>query len=226
MSPTLNREMREVLETLELDDEVKVLVLTGAGESWTAGMDLKEYFREVDQAPEIVQEQSPARRIDVAMEAAADVCQADDRDGERLVLRRRIFAAGRVRPGDRCGDRSVRTVGDQLGHSAGQPGEQGACGYGGAAQGARVHHDGRDVYGNASGGDGTGKPRGSAREAARGERSRWRASWQRRIRWCCAPPSTDSSDAANSPGSRARTISTPSWTRRSCAIPSMDAKKV
>ncbi len=56
MSPTLNREMREVLETLELDGEVKVLVLTGAGESWTAGMDLKEYFREVDQAPEIVQE--------------------------------------------------------------------------------------------------------------------------------------------------------------------------
>jgi trans-feruloyl-CoA hydratase/vanillin synthase len=56
MSPTLNREMREILETLELDQDVKVLVLTGAGESWTAGMDLKEYFREIDQAPEIVQE--------------------------------------------------------------------------------------------------------------------------------------------------------------------------
>ncbi len=56
MNPTMNREMRDVLETLELDEDVKVLVLTGAGESWTAGMDLKEYFREVDQAPEIVQE--------------------------------------------------------------------------------------------------------------------------------------------------------------------------
>ena len=56
MSPTLNREMRDVLETLEQDASVKVLVLTGAGESWTAGMDLKEYFREVDQAPEIFQE--------------------------------------------------------------------------------------------------------------------------------------------------------------------------
>lgn len=56
MSPTLNREMRDVLETLELDDEARVVVLTGAGESWTAGMDLKEYFREIDHAPEIVQE--------------------------------------------------------------------------------------------------------------------------------------------------------------------------
>jgi trans-feruloyl-CoA hydratase/vanillin synthase len=33
-----------------------VLVLTGAGDSWTAGMDLKEYFRENDGAPEIMQE--------------------------------------------------------------------------------------------------------------------------------------------------------------------------
>jgi len=56
MSPTLNREMREILEALELDDAAKVVVITGAGQSWTAGMDLKEYFREIDTAPEIVQE--------------------------------------------------------------------------------------------------------------------------------------------------------------------------
>jgi len=56
MSPTLNREMREILEELEIDADVKVLVLTGEGESWSAGMDLKEYFREVDKAPEVVQE--------------------------------------------------------------------------------------------------------------------------------------------------------------------------
>jgi len=56
MSPTLNTEMREVLETLELDETARVMVLTGAGESWSAGMDLKEYFREIDGAPEIVQE--------------------------------------------------------------------------------------------------------------------------------------------------------------------------
>ena len=56
MNPTLNREMTDVLQTLELDDAAGVLVLTGAGDSWSAGMDLKEYFREVDGQPEIVQE--------------------------------------------------------------------------------------------------------------------------------------------------------------------------
>ncbi len=56
MSPTLNREMIDVLETIELDNDAHVLVLTGAGDAWTAGMDLKEYFRETDGQPEIYQE--------------------------------------------------------------------------------------------------------------------------------------------------------------------------
>lgn len=56
MNPTLNTEMGEVLETLEPDAAAQVIVLTGAGDAWTAGMDLKEYFRENDTAPEIVQE--------------------------------------------------------------------------------------------------------------------------------------------------------------------------
>jgi trans-feruloyl-CoA hydratase/vanillin synthase len=56
MSPTLNREMIDVLETLELDDDAGVIVLTGAGDAWTAGMDLKEYFRETEGKPEVMQE--------------------------------------------------------------------------------------------------------------------------------------------------------------------------
>ena len=55
MNPTLNAEMLDVLDTLDADDEVGVLVLTGAGEAFSAGMDLKEYFREVDQQPDHVQ---------------------------------------------------------------------------------------------------------------------------------------------------------------------------
>jgi trans-feruloyl-CoA hydratase/vanillin synthase len=48
MSPTLNRDMMEVLDLLEHRDDVGVLVLTGEGAAWTAGMDLKEYFRETE----------------------------------------------------------------------------------------------------------------------------------------------------------------------------------
>jgi feruloyl-CoA hydratase/lyase len=55
MNPTLNAEMVEVLLALDGDDSCGVLVLTGAGDSWSAGMDLKEYFREVDGGPEHVQ---------------------------------------------------------------------------------------------------------------------------------------------------------------------------
>lgn len=48
MSPTLNRDMLEVLDALEFRDDVGVLVLGGEGKAWTAGMDLKEYFRETE----------------------------------------------------------------------------------------------------------------------------------------------------------------------------------
>jgi feruloyl-CoA hydratase/lyase len=55
MNPRLNEEMVEVLEALDADDGCRVLVLTGAGDAFSAGMDLKEYFREVDEGPEWLQ---------------------------------------------------------------------------------------------------------------------------------------------------------------------------
>ncbi|ROT99804.1 p-hydroxycinnamoyl CoA hydratase/lyase [Marinobacter sp. R17] len=48
MSPKLNRQMMRVLDELEFRDDVGVLVLTGEGSAWSAGMDLKEYFRETE----------------------------------------------------------------------------------------------------------------------------------------------------------------------------------
>jgi len=49
MNPALNALMHKVLDDLEGDERCKVLVLTGEGEAFSAGMDLKEYFRETEQ---------------------------------------------------------------------------------------------------------------------------------------------------------------------------------
>ncbi len=51
MSPALNDEMVRVLDALEIDEQVAVVVLTGAGDSFSAGMDLKEFFRDLDHLP-------------------------------------------------------------------------------------------------------------------------------------------------------------------------------
>jgi trans-feruloyl-CoA hydratase/vanillin synthase len=40
--------MMRVLDELEFRDDVGVLVLTGEGSAWSAGMDLKEYFRDTE----------------------------------------------------------------------------------------------------------------------------------------------------------------------------------
>jgi trans-feruloyl-CoA hydratase/vanillin synthase len=57
VNPAMNDEMLPILDALELDDRCGVLVLTGAGESFSAGMDLKEYFREVEHEPALKQAQ-------------------------------------------------------------------------------------------------------------------------------------------------------------------------
>jgi trans-feruloyl-CoA hydratase/vanillin synthase len=48
ISPGVAAEMLSVIDDLEVDDRCGCLVLTGAGESFSSGMDLKEYFRETD----------------------------------------------------------------------------------------------------------------------------------------------------------------------------------
>jgi trans-feruloyl-CoA hydratase/vanillin synthase len=48
MSPQLHFEMDEALEELEVDNDAKVVVITGAGGNFSAGQDLKLFFRAME----------------------------------------------------------------------------------------------------------------------------------------------------------------------------------
>jgi trans-feruloyl-CoA hydratase/vanillin synthase len=48
MSPELHRDMCHALDELETEDETKVVVVTGAGEAFSAGQDIKLYFRSTE----------------------------------------------------------------------------------------------------------------------------------------------------------------------------------
>jgi trans-feruloyl-CoA hydratase/vanillin synthase len=51
ISVDLAREMLATMDALEIDDRCGVFVLTGSGEAWSAGMDLKDYFKVTDNLP-------------------------------------------------------------------------------------------------------------------------------------------------------------------------------
>ncbi len=51
INPPVVYRMVEILAELEVDDSVKVVVLTGAGNAFSAGMDLRDYFRATDGKP-------------------------------------------------------------------------------------------------------------------------------------------------------------------------------
>lgn len=53
MSVELAREMNDVFAALELDDRAQVIVLSGKGEAFSAGMDLKGFFRATDQVSDV-----------------------------------------------------------------------------------------------------------------------------------------------------------------------------
>src|SRR6202521_3504021 len=55
MSPQLHREMDEVLDELAIDPQTLVLVITGAGEAFSAGQDIELFFRAGAKDPAMMQ---------------------------------------------------------------------------------------------------------------------------------------------------------------------------
>ena len=51
INPGIVREMTALMDALEAMDEAEVIVITGAGNAFSAGQDLKEYFRETESWP-------------------------------------------------------------------------------------------------------------------------------------------------------------------------------
>src|SRR5215813_10846582 len=66
MSPALHYEMDDALARLEVDDSVKVVVVTGEGGNFSAGQDLKKFFRGAGKGPGRTQE-GRCRRQSLAM---------------------------------------------------------------------------------------------------------------------------------------------------------------
>jgi trans-feruloyl-CoA hydratase/vanillin synthase len=57
MSPQLHREMFDLLTEIRYDKETRVVVLTGAGDNFCAGQDLKQYSLEMESQPEQVRDE-------------------------------------------------------------------------------------------------------------------------------------------------------------------------
>lgn len=56
MSPQLHREMYQLLTELRYDQETKVVIITGAGDNFCAGQDLKQYGLEMESQPQSVRD--------------------------------------------------------------------------------------------------------------------------------------------------------------------------
>lgn len=53
MNPQLHRDMHTALDTIEADENVKAVVVTGVGDSFSAGMDLEECFLQPYEDPQL-----------------------------------------------------------------------------------------------------------------------------------------------------------------------------
>ena len=57
MSPQLHREMFHLLTDLRYDKETRAIIITGAGDNFCAGQDLKQYGLEMESQPQQVRDE-------------------------------------------------------------------------------------------------------------------------------------------------------------------------
>ena len=187
MSPQLHYEMDDVLTELATDPDTKVLILTGAGEAFSAGQDLKLYFREAAKDPK-ERARAAARVQSMALAQTVELPAPHHRDGQRLLFRRRLHPGLRLRHRHRGRRSDIRAFGGELGRD---PRRHRELERRGDAEPARRHvlrHDRPAVRRQEGGGDQAGELFGAARAAQGGNRRARQAARRRRTRMRCAPP--------------------------------------
>src|SRR5258708_4741103 len=162
----LAREMVEVVDALEVDDRCGVFVLTGAGDAFSAGMDLKGYFRASDTLSDV--ERSRIYRINATWQWRRLLYYPKPTNamGERRVLRGCVYAALRGRLGDRRQGSALRPLGDQLGDPSRRHGLEGDGRSRPPARGPLLRDDRRDIQRHEGGRARLGQRGRAAGEAA------------------------------------------------------------
>ena len=123
MSPQLHYDMDDALARLEVDENVRVVVVSGEGGNFSAGQDLQKFFREL--------ERNPGERKKAA--AAANRWRWErlyNYDKPTIAMVHGFCVGGafmqlhRLRFRDRRGERDLLAVGGELGHPARRAGLQ------------------------------------------------------------------------------------------------------
>ena len=195
MNPQMHFDMDAVLPEIEGDPEIGAVILTGAGEAFCAGQDLREYFRGLDG------DAVGRRRAGEASERWRNRRLASFNKPTIAMVNGYCIGGGfhpdavlRLRHRRRRGD--IRPLGGQLGHPAGRAGVEEAHRHAlvPARDVLRLHRS--NARRETRGGDRTGQRIVPARAAEGGDRGARPRADGRRTRRCCARPSTRSARSA------------------------------
>jgi feruloyl-CoA hydratase/lyase len=124
MSPELHEAMDNTLVELEEDPDTKIVIIRGSGGNFSAGQDLKEFFRGMENNP-----RQAKRMAQTANRWRWERLYNYDKPTICVIEGYCVGAAGhRLR--DRCRQRTVLARRSQLGDPAGRSGRQGRGGCG------------------------------------------------------------------------------------------------